>query len=64
MFCGILSANGLNILGARIVTTLDKRAFDIFYVDRIENLTEEEYGEVWKKVEKKSQERCLTEILR
>ncbi len=52
MFCGVLSANGLNILGARIVTTLDKKAFDVFYVERTNHLTEEEYGEVWKKVEK------------
>ena len=52
VFCGVLSANGLNILGARIVTTLDKKAFDVFYVDRTDHLTEEEYGEVWKKVEK------------
>ena len=51
-FCGILSANGLNILGARIVTTLDKKAFDVFYVERTDYLTEEEYGEVWKKVDK------------
>ena len=33
VFCGILSANGLNILGARIVTTLDKKALDVLYVD-------------------------------
>lgn len=52
VFCGVLSANGLNILGARIVTTLDKKAFDIFYVERTDYLTEEEYGEVWKKVDK------------
>ncbi len=52
VFCGILSANGLNILGARIVTTLDKKAFDVFYVERTDYLTEEEYGEVWKKVDK------------
>ncbi len=52
VFCGILSANGLNILGARIVTTLDKKAFDVFYVDRTDYLTEEEYSEVWKKVDK------------
>ena len=51
VFCGVLSANGLNILGARIVTTLDKKAFDIFYVERTDYLTEEEYGEVWKKVD-------------
>ena len=52
VFCGVLSANGLNILGARIVTTLDKKAFDVFYVERTDYLTEEEYGEVWKKVDK------------
>ena len=52
VFCGILSANGLNILGARIVTTLDKKAFDVFYVERTDYLTEEEYAEVWKKVDK------------
>ena len=52
VFCGVLSANGLNILGARIVTTLDKKAFDVFYVERTDHLTEEEYGEVWKKVDK------------
>ena len=52
VFCGVLSANGLNILGARIVTTLDKRAFDVFYVERTDHLTEQEYGEVWKKVDK------------
>lgn len=52
VFCGILSANGLNILGARIVTTLDKKAFDVFYVDRTDQLTEEEHREVWKKVDK------------
>ena len=51
VFCGVLSANGLNILGARIVTTLDKKAFDVFYVERTDHLTEEEYGEVWKKVD-------------
>ena len=52
VFCGVLSANGLNILGARIVTTLDKKALDVFYVDRVDHLTEEEHDEVWKKVEK------------
>lgn len=52
VFCGVLSANGLNILGARIVTTLDKKALDVFYVDRTGYLTEEEYAEVWKKVDK------------
>ncbi len=51
-FCGVLSANGLNILGARIVTTLDKKAFDVFYVERTDYLTGQEYGEVWKKVDK------------
>ena len=52
VFCGVLSVNGLNILGARIVTTLDKKALDVFYVDRVDHLTEEEHDEVWKKVEK------------
>lgn len=52
VFCGILNANGLNILGARIVTTLDRKALDVFYVERTDYLTEEEYGEVWKKVDK------------
>ena len=52
VFCGVLSANGLNILGARIVTTLDKKAFDVFYVDRVEHLTEEEHLRLWEKVEK------------
>lgn len=52
VFCGILSANGLNILGARIVTTLDKKALDVFYVDRADNLMEGEHDEVWKKVKK------------
>ena len=51
-FCGILSASGLNILGARIVTTLDRKAFDVFYVEKTDYLSEEEYGEVWKKVER------------
>ena len=39
-------------MGARIVTTLDKKALDVFYVDRVDHLTEEEHDEVWKKVEK------------
>ena len=56
VFCGVLSANGLNILGARIVTTLDKKAFDVFYVDRIGSLNESERLEVWNKVRRNLRE--------
>ncbi|MCY3986578.1 MAG: [protein-PII] uridylyltransferase [Candidatus Dadabacteria bacterium] len=52
VFCGVLSANGLNILGARIVTTLDKKAFDVFYVDRVDHLSEQEHLKLWEKVER------------
>ncbi len=50
VFCGVLSANGLNILGARIITTLDKKALDIFYVDKVDRLTDDEHARVWDKV--------------
>ena len=50
VFCGILSANGLNILGARIVTTLDGKAFDTFYVDKADSSLPEEDEETWEKV--------------
>lgn len=47
--CGVLSACGLNILGARIVTTDDGRIIDDLYVNRHGNST---YGEkeIWDKV--------------
>ncbi len=52
VFCGVLSANGLNILGARMVTTLDKKALDIFYVDKINHITDDEHERIWDKVRK------------
>jgi len=50
VFCGVLSANGLNILGARIVTTLDGKAFDTFYVEKVDHSLPEEDEETWDKV--------------
>lgn len=51
VFCGILSANGLNILGVRIVTTLDGRALDTFYVEKVDSSFVEEDDNTWEKVE-------------
>lgn len=33
--CGVMSLNGMNILGARIVSTSDKRILDVFYVNKL-----------------------------
>lgn len=33
--CGVLSANGLNIMGARITSTSDNRILDVFYVNKM-----------------------------
>ncbi len=47
--CGIMSLNGLNIMGARIVTTSDDRILDIFYVNRLGKSTSEN-NKLWDKV--------------
>ncbi len=47
--CGVLSASGLNILGARIVTTRDGRIIDDLYVNKQGKSTWDE-PDVWKKV--------------
>jgi len=48
--CGVLSACGLNILGARIVTTNDGRIIDDLYVNKYGKSTYEEQW-VWGKVD-------------
>ena len=48
--CGVLSANGINIMGARIVTRKDDRVLDVFYVNRLGKSTVEEGDELWDKV--------------
>ena len=47
--CGVLTASNLNILGARIVTTLDGRVLDVFYVNKLGKSTSKE-NEVWEKI--------------
>lgn len=47
--CGVIRASGINILGARIVTTEDGRILDIFYVNRLSKSTNEE-KKIWDKV--------------
>lgn len=47
--CGIMSLNGLNILGARIVTTLDDRILDVFYVNKLGKSTPYN-NKLWSKV--------------
>ena len=47
--CGVLSANGLNIMGARIATRDDKRILDVFYVNRLGDSTVEA-KEIWTRV--------------
>ncbi|MGH7884391.1 MAG: [protein-PII] uridylyltransferase [Thermodesulfobacteriota bacterium] len=47
--CGIMSINGLNILGARIVTTIDDRILDVFYVNKLEKSTSDA-SPLWEKI--------------
>jgi [protein-PII] uridylyltransferase len=47
--CGVLTANGINILGARIVTRDDGRILDVFYVNRLGKSTHVE-KDLWSKV--------------
>ncbi len=47
--CGIMSANNLNIMGARIVTTTDNRILDVLYVNKLGKSTVED-KKLWKKV--------------
>ncbi|MEM4657863.1 MAG: [protein-PII] uridylyltransferase [Candidatus Methanosuratincola sp.] len=49
--CGVLTANGINILGARIVTRDDGRILDVFYVNKRGESTCHE-KEVWEKIQK------------
>ena len=37
--CGVLSANGINILGARINSRSDRRILDVFYVNKLDDST-------------------------
>jgi [protein-PII] uridylyltransferase len=47
--CGVLAGNGINILGARIVTRDDGRILDVFYVNRLGKSTHVE-KKLWSKV--------------
>jgi [protein-PII] uridylyltransferase len=47
--CGVLAGNGVNILGARIVTRDDGRILDVFYVNRLGKSTHAEKN-LWSKV--------------
>jgi [protein-PII] uridylyltransferase len=47
--CGVLAGNGVNILGARIVTRDDGRILDVFYVNRLGKSTRAEKN-LWSKV--------------
>ncbi|MGB7293796.1 MAG: [protein-PII] uridylyltransferase [Thermodesulfobacteriota bacterium] len=47
--CGVLAGNGINILGARIVTRDDGRILDVFYVNRLGKSTHMEKN-LWSKV--------------
>ena len=47
--CGVLAGNGINILGARIVTRDDGRILDVFYVNRLGKSTHTE-KDLWSKV--------------
>jgi [protein-PII] uridylyltransferase len=47
--CGVLTGNGINILGARIVTRDDGRILDVFYVNRLGKSTHAEKN-LWSKV--------------
>jgi len=49
--CGVLSASGINILGARIVTRNDGRILDVFYVNQMGHSTFENMH-IWDKVKK------------
>ncbi len=48
--CGVLSASGINIMGARIVTRKDDRVIDVFYVNRLGKSSVEEGDRLWDKV--------------
>lgn len=48
--CGVLSACGLNILGARIITTRNGRVIDDLYVNKNGNSTINE-DEIWRRVD-------------
>lgn len=47
--CGVLAGNGINILGARIVTRDDGRILDVFFVNRLGKSTHTE-KDLWSKV--------------
>lgn len=47
--CGVLSANGLNIMGARITSTSHNRILDVFYVNKIGESTIESKN-IWTSV--------------
>ncbi|HEX3034800.1 MAG TPA: [protein-PII] uridylyltransferase [Thermodesulfobacteriota bacterium] len=47
--CGVIAGNGINILGARIITRNDGRILDVFYVNRLGKSTYEG-KEMWDKV--------------
>ncbi len=48
--CGVIRANGLNILGARITTRADGRILDVFYVNHLGKSTHDD-KEIWDKLE-------------
>lgn len=48
--CGVIAGNGINILGARIITRSDGRILDVFYVNKFgKSIHEDE--EIWKRLE-------------
>jgi len=47
--CGVIRANGFNVLGARIATRSDGRILDVFYVNKLGKSVEDR-DEVWDKL--------------
>ena len=47
--CGVFAGNGINILGARIITREDGKILDVFYVNRLSKSTHREKN-LWNKI--------------
>ncbi len=54
--CGVLSSSNVNILGARITTTKDGRALDVFYVNKLGRSTSDQQNGMWKKIDSKAKD--------
>ncbi len=59
--CGVIRASGLNILGARITTRDDGRILDVFYVNRLGEMAEEQ-DPVWDKLRSNMREILVGKI--